>query len=97
MAHELVLIFLDFGALHILQSDSGKECTAQVIHELSFLWPELVLVNEHPRHPLRQGSVDRSNADLKTKLMTWMCDNNCASGVMAFELYSGQLTAITVP
>ena len=60
VANELLLIFLDF---YILQSDNGREFTRQVIHELSALWPQLVLVNESPRHPQSQGSVDRSNSD----------------------------------
>ena len=31
LAHELLFIFLDFGAPHVLQSDNGREFTAQVI------------------------------------------------------------------
>ena len=76
VAHELLMIFLDFGAPHILQSDNGREFTAQIINELSSLWPELVLVNGRPRHPQSQGSVERSNGDMKAKLTAWMRDNN---------------------
>ena len=61
LAHELLCIFLDFGAPHVLQSDNGREFTAQVITELSSLWPELVLVNGLPRHPQSQGSAEQSN------------------------------------
>ena len=61
MAHELLFIFLDFGAPHVLQSDNGREFTAQDITELCSLWPELVLVNGRPRHPQSQGSVERTN------------------------------------
>ena len=76
VANQLLLIFLDFGAPHILQSDNGREFTGQVIHELSTLWPELILVNGRPRHPQSQGSVERSNGDMKNQLMAWMRDNN---------------------
>ena len=76
VANQLLLIFLDFGAPHILQSDNGREFTGQVIHELSTLWPELILVNGRPRHPKSQGSVERSNGDMKNQLMAWMRDNN---------------------
>jgi len=62
LAHELLFIFLDFGAPHVLQSDNSREFTAQDITELSSLWPEqLVLVNGRPRHPQNQGSVERTN------------------------------------
>ena len=37
-ANQLLLIFLDFGAPHILQSDNGREFTGQVIQEFSTLW-----------------------------------------------------------
>ncbi|KAI6660088.1 KRAB-A domain-containing protein 2-like [Oopsacas minuta] len=76
VANQLLLIFLDFGAPNILQSDNGREFTEQVIQELSTLWPELFLVNGRPRHPQSQGSVERSNGDMKTQLMAWMRDNN---------------------
>jgi len=32
-------IFMTFGAAHILQSDNGREFTANVISELASLWP----------------------------------------------------------
>ena len=76
VANQLLMIFLDFGAPHILQSDNGREFTGQVIHELSTLWPELILVNGRPRHPQSQGLVERSNGDMKNQLMVWMRDNN---------------------
>ena len=40
VAHELLCIFLDIGAPHILQSDNGRKFTAEVIRELSTLWPD---------------------------------------------------------
>ncbi|XP_064111328.1 KRAB-A domain-containing protein 2-like [Macrobrachium nipponense] len=78
VANELLFIFLDIGAPHILQSDNGREFTAEVIQELASLWPELILVNGRPRHPRSQGSIERGNGDIKLKLMAWIRDNNCA-------------------
>ncbi|XP_066984700.1 KRAB-A domain-containing protein 2-like [Macrobrachium rosenbergii] len=78
VANELLFIFLDIGAPHILQSDNGREFTAEVIQELASLWPELILVNGRPRHPQSQGSIKRGNEDMKLKLMAWIRDNNCA-------------------
>ncbi|XP_064118942.1 KRAB-A domain-containing protein 2-like [Macrobrachium nipponense] len=78
VANELLFIFLDIGAPHILQSDNGREFTAEVIQELASLWPELILVNGRPRHPQSQGSIERGNGDMKLKLMAWIRDNICA-------------------
>jgi len=61
LTHELLFVFLDFGAPYVLQSDNGREFTAQVTTELSSLWLDLVLLNGLPRHPQSQGSVERSN------------------------------------
>ena len=79
VAKELVYIFLDTGAPHILQVDNSREFTAEVIRELSTLWPRYVLVNGCPRHPQSQGSVGRGNGSMKLKLLNWMQDNNTAS------------------
>ena len=62
---QLLDIFLLFGAPHILQSDNGREFTANVIKELKDLWPEYCIVHGKPRHPQSQGSVERGNADIK--------------------------------
>ena len=77
VARELLMIFLDFGAPRVLQSDNGCEFTANVIKELAEIWPELVLVNGCPRHPQTQGSVERANGAMKDKLTAWMRDNRC--------------------
>lgn len=66
---------MTFGAPHILQSDNGREFTANVITELSSLWPQVVLVNGRPRHPQSQGSVERGNASVKDALVAWMREN----------------------
>ncbi|XP_071050737.1 KRAB-A domain-containing protein 2-like [Onthophagus taurus] len=61
VAMELLKIFLDFGAPHILQSDNGREFTADVVKELSGMWADCKLVHGRPRHPQSQGSVERCN------------------------------------
>ena len=58
-------IFLLFGAPHILLSDNGFECTAQIISDLIELCPKPVIVHGKPRHPQSQGSVERANYDIK--------------------------------
>ena len=69
-------IFVDFGAPLILQSDNGKEFVAEVISELKMIWPSLKIVHGAPRKPSTQGSVERSNFDVKVMLGAWMRDNN---------------------
>ena len=44
VCHQLLDIFLLFGAPAILQSDNGSEFTAEIINELKIIWPELVMV-----------------------------------------------------
>ena len=73
VARQLLMIFLDFGAPRVLQSDNGCEFTAEIIKELASMWPELVLVNDGPRYPQSQGSVERANGVMKTKLTAWIC------------------------
>ena len=69
-------IFSQFGPPTILQTDNGGEFTANVIHELMAMWPETSIINGRPRHPQSQGSVEKGNAILKTKLSAWMESNN---------------------
>ena len=76
VAHQLLDLFLLFGAPSILQSDNGSEFTAQVIKELRDIWPQIVMVNGKPRHPQSQGSVERANGDIKDMLVAWMAGNN---------------------
>ena len=49
VAYQLTDIFLLLGAPHILQSDNGREFTANIITELKLL--SLKLVHGRPRHP----------------------------------------------
>lgn len=79
VAKELFGIFSDFGAPHVLQSDNGREFTANIIKELATLWQDLVLVNGRPRHPQSQGCVERSNSSVKDSLIAWMRDNKTSS------------------
>ena len=51
VAYQLTDIFLLFGAPHILQSDNGREFTANVITELKLLWPELKV--DHITHRVK--------------------------------------------
>ena len=85
VSEKLLSIFLEFGAPHVLQSDNGREFTAQIIRELATLWPGLVLVNGRPRHPQSQGSVERSNATLKNSLVAWMRDNNSSNWTLGLK------------
>lgn len=76
VAFELLKIFLEFGAPHILQSDNGREFTAAVIEELVGMWPDCKIVHGRPRNPSSQGSVERSNQDVENMLRGWLNDNN---------------------
>ena len=60
----------------IIQSDNGREFTANILTELKSLWPDLKIVHGRPRHPQSQGSVERANADVKEMLATWLSENN---------------------
>ncbi|XP_051165171.1 KRAB-A domain-containing protein 2-like [Leptopilina boulardi] len=74
VAKELSKIFFTFGAPAILQSDNGREFTANVIRELVSIWPHSKMVHGRPRHPQTQGSVERANADVENMLRAWMVD-----------------------
>lgn len=75
VAVEQLKIFLEHGAPEILQSDNGREFTAEVITELMKLWPQCKMVHGRPRHPESQGSVERCNQDVESMLHCWMEDN----------------------
>ncbi|GBO26541.1 hypothetical protein AVEN_242413-1 [Araneus ventricosus] len=57
VALELMKVFLNFGDPYIFQSDNCREFTANVINELSAMWPDCKIVHGKPRHPQSQGSV----------------------------------------
>ena len=46
-----------------------------MISELTQLWPDLKIVHGRPRHPQSQGSVERSNGEIKKKLGSRIRDN----------------------
>ncbi|CAF1500165.1 unnamed protein product, partial [Rotaria sordida] len=65
VAYHLLDIFTTFGAPRILQSDNGREFVAKVIEELADMWKDLKIVHGRARHSKSQGSVERSNQDVK--------------------------------
>ncbi|CAG8832420.1 26271_t:CDS:2, partial [Racocetra persica] len=54
-------IFTVFELLIFLQSDNGCEFTADIINNLSKLWPNLKIIHGKPRRLQTQGSVERAN------------------------------------
>ncbi|CAF4424932.1 unnamed protein product, partial [Didymodactylos carnosus] len=78
VGRELVNIFSLFGALTILQSDNGREFVNHIIDSLAELWPGLKVVHGKPRHQQSQGSVEKCNHDIETKLTVWMQEHRRA-------------------
>jgi len=74
VACQLMDIFCMFGAPFILQSDNGREFANKIIQNLVDMCPGMKLVHGKPRHS--QGSVERSNQDVRDMLVAWMSDNN---------------------
>ena len=74
-------IFFHFGQPRLLQSDNGKEFTAQVIKDLKIMWPGLIIINGRPRHPQSQGLVERGNSTLCEILGKFMQDRNTSQWV----------------
>lgn len=67
-------VFVCFGAPIILQTDNGRDFTAEVIRELLAMWPDVHIINGRPRHPQSQGLVERANDILQQKVSKWMED-----------------------
>ena len=65
VAYNLYLIFVDFGAPKILQSDNGREFVAEIIKSMKILYPDMLIVHGSPRHPQSQGSNERGNYEIK--------------------------------
>ena len=65
-----------FCAPFILQSDIGREFANKEIQNLADMWPGMKLVHGKPRHSQSQGSVERSNQDVRDMMAAWMSDNN---------------------
>ena len=55
VAAHLFDLFCTFGPPRILQSDNGREFTANVIREVCELWPGITIIRGRPRHPQSQG------------------------------------------
>ncbi|RVE42516.1 hypothetical protein evm_012838 [Chilo suppressalis] len=70
VASELMKIFLTFGAPNILQSDNGREFTANIIKEIVAMWPECKIVLGNSR-----DSDERINEDVENMLRAWMNGN----------------------
>jgi transposase InsO family protein len=75
VAYNVMDIFCIFCAPFILQSDNGREFSNKIIEAFKDLWPGLKLVHGKPRHSQSQGSVERSNQDVRDMLVAWMLDN----------------------
>ena len=65
-----------FGAPLRLLSDNGREYAHKIIQNLADVWPGMKLVHGKPRHSRSQGSVERSNQEVRDMLVAWMSDNN---------------------
>ena len=76
LAYQLMDIFCMFGAPFILQSDNGREFANKIIQNLADVWPGMKLVRGKSRHSQSQGSVERSNQDVRDMLIAWVSDNN---------------------
>jgi transposase InsO family protein len=74
VAEHLLSLLHQSGPCKILQSDNGKEFTANVIKDLKITWPGLLIINGRLRHPQSQGLVERSNATLCDVLGKFMVD-----------------------
>ena len=85
VAEQLYDIFTLFGAPKILQSDNGNEFVgAPLKNMMKAFWPGTILVHGSPRHPQSQGSIERSNADVKMMLSGFMreVDTNNWAGLL---------------
>ena len=76
VAYQLIDIFCMFGAPFILKSENSREFTNKIIQNFADVWPRMKLVHGKPRHSESQGSVERSNQDVRDFLVVWMADNN---------------------
>uniref|UniRef100_A0A2S2PCC0 KRAB-A domain-containing protein 2 n=1 Tax=Schizaphis graminum TaxID=13262 RepID=A0A2S2PCC0_SCHGA len=58
VAHNLLHIFLTFGAPNILHSDNGREFVNKIITELCLMWYGVKIVHGKPCHNQTQGSIE---------------------------------------
>lgn len=52
----------------MLQSNNGREFANKVVDELCSMWKDLKIVHGKPCHSQSQGSVERTNQDVKDVL-----------------------------
>ena len=72
VAEVLVDIFLKYnGAPTLLQMDNGLEFRNAFVYALKNEWPGLQIAHGRPRYPQSQGSVEKSNDEVKKLLVTW--------------------------
>jgi len=76
VAYQLIDIFCMFSVPFVLQSDNGREFANKIIQNLADVWPGMKLVRGKSRHSQSQGSVERSNQDVRDMLIAWVSDNN---------------------
>ena len=76
VAYQLMDIFCMFGAPFILQSDNGREFANKIIQKLADMWPGRKFMYGKPRYSESQGSVERSNQDVRDIFVAWVSDNN---------------------
>ncbi|GFT20915.1 KRAB-A domain-containing protein 2 [Trichonephila clavipes] len=74
--YRVLSIFLTFSAPAILQSDSGREFSNQVMSEICAMWKDVKIVHRKPRHSQTQGSVERVNQDIENMLTALMNDSD---------------------
>lgn len=93
VAHNLLHIFLTFGAPNILLSVNGREFESKIITELCLMWDVVKFVHGKPRQSQTQGSIETANQDIQNLLRAWMYENNTKK--WADGLYFVQFTKNT--
>lgn len=76
VSDKLIIIFSEFCAPCILQSDNGREFRNKLIKSLEKKYVRLKMVHGTPKHSQSQGSVERNNREVKKITIAWMNDNN---------------------
>lgn len=80
-AYQLLDKFSIFSVPSILQSDNGREFVNSVIEQLCLMWQDLRVVHGKSRYWQNQGSVKKSNIDIKIKLKAWLRSNEATHWV----------------
>jgi len=96
VAYQLMDIFYMFGAPFILQSDNGRKFANKIIQNLADMWPGMKLVHGKSRHSQSQGSVERSNQDVRDMLVAWMSDTTRKPGLKDYGLSKARKTELCI-